>query len=401
MPLGRSRCPFAGHLPWFIPVAIFATALSEFRHHEPLPAGGEDTGGEFRASGAPGGKSPSSTTRDAGENSPVPNIRRQFYDRGMDLRILTEPQFGGTYEDQLAAARVAEASGYGGFFRSDHYLNRANPSGWPGPTDAWTTLAGLARETATIRIGTLVTAATLRHPSVLAISAAQVDQMSHGRLELGLGSGHDVDEHRLYGIPIPEVEERFDRYSEQLEIITGLWTTPAGAHFSFSGRHYSLAEAPALRTPVQLPMPPIIIGGMGKKRTPRLAAHFAHEFNVIFAEAPAATAQFERVEAAARAIGREPHGIIRSAAVAPAVGKTSEAVNRRRAVIRRLLPWLRSNDEDPGPVVAGSPSQVVDQIGRYREATGISRLYLDVPDVSDLDQVELIASDVKPQLEGT
>ncbi|SEE56554.1 LLM class F420-dependent oxidoreductase [Jiangella alba] len=319
----------------------------------------------------------------------------------MDLRILTEPQFGGTYEDQLAAARTAEASGFDGFFRSDHYLNRTNPSAWPGPTDAWTTLAGLARETTTIRIGTLVTAATLRHPSVLAISAAQVDRMSHGRLDFGLGSGHDEEEHRLYGVPIPAIEERFDLYNEQLEIITGLWTTPAGAQFNFNGKHYTLSGAPALRTPVQSPTPPIIIGGVGKKRTPRLAARFANEFNVIFAGAADAAAQFARVATAARAIGRDPGGIVRSAAVAPAVGRTNGDSMRRLGVIRQFLPWLRSEAEDLGQVIAGSPNHVVDQIGRYREATGITRLYLDLPDVWDLEQIELIASDVKPQLEGT
>ncbi|PZF82418.1 LLM class F420-dependent oxidoreductase [Jiangella anatolica] len=318
----------------------------------------------------------------------------------MDLRIVAEPQFGGTYEDLLAAARAAESSGFDGFFRSDHYLDRANPSALPGPTDAWTTLAGLARETATIRIGTLVTAATLRHPSVLAISAAQVDRMSHGRLDFGLGSGHDVEEHRRYGVPIPDINERFDVYTEQLEIITGLWTTPAGAHFNFSGKHYTLTDAPALRTPVQSPTPPIIIGGAGKKRTPHLAARFANEFNVIFAGASAAAAQFDRVAAAARAIGRDPGGIVRSAAVATAVGRTSGDSMRRLGVIHKCLPWLRSEAEDFGRIVAGSPNHVVDQIGRYREATGISRLYLDFPDVWDLDQIELIASDVKPQLEG-
>lgn len=350
-----------------------------------------DTGDEFWVRG------PEPPTR-PGENGPVPEIDGGFYDRRMDLRISTEPQFGGTYSDLLAAALTAEASGYGGFFRSDHYLNRENPPGWLGPTDAWMTLAGLARETTSIRIGTLVTAATLRHPSVLAIAAAQVDHMSQGRLEFGLGSGHDVEEHHLYGIPIPEMPERFDLYTEQLEVITGLWTTPAGEYFSFSGKHYRLDNAPAVRTPVQSPTPPIIIGGLGTKRTPRIAARFAHEFNVIFAAAPAAAAQFERVAAAARAIGRDPDDIVRSAAIAPAVGRTDAEATRRLEVVRHRFPWLRSDGADAGQVVTGSPSQIVDQIGRYREATSISRLYLDVPDVLDLDQIELIAADVMPQL---
>ncbi|WP_447646153.1 LLM class flavin-dependent oxidoreductase [Nocardioides zeae] len=146
----------------------------------------------------------------------------------MDLRIFTEPQQGATYDDLLAVAQETERLGFDAFFRSDHYLHMSG-DGLPGPTDAWTTLAGLARETSTIRLGTLMTSATFRHPGVLAIQVAQVDQMSGGRVELGLGAGWFEGEHAAYGIPFPDTRERFDRYAEQLEIVTGLWATPEGS----------------------------------------------------------------------------------------------------------------------------------------------------------------------------
>ena len=203
----------------------------------------------------------------------------------MRLRIFLEPQQGATYEDQLAVARAAEDLGFDALFRSDHYLHMGDHvSGFPGPTDAWITLAGLARETSRIRLGTLMSAATFRHPGPLAISVAQVDRMSGGRVEFGFGAGWFEQEHAVYGIPFPATaRERFDRYEEQLDIITGLWSTPAGETFRYEGRHYRLAEGPALPKPQQGPRPPVLIGGTGLKRTPRLAAKFADEYNVPFA----------------------------------------------------------------------------------------------------------------------
>ena len=191
------------------------------------------------------------------------------------LRIFTEPQQGATYDDLLAVARRAEELGFGAFFRSDHYLamgDALEAGGFPGPTDAWTTLAGLARDTSTIRLGTLVSPATFRHPGALAISVANVDQMSGGRVELGLGAGWYEQEHTAYGIPFPDVRERFDRLGEQLEIVTGLWSTATGQRFDFAGRHYVVADSPALPKPVQAGGIPIIVGGGGRNRTPALAA---------------------------------------------------------------------------------------------------------------------------------
>ncbi|NIH79249.1 LLM class F420-dependent oxidoreductase [Amycolatopsis viridis] len=310
----------------------------------------------------------------------------------MDLRIFTEPQQGASYDDLLRVAKATEDNGFDAFFRSDHFLKMGSASGLPGPTDAWVTLGALARETSRIRLGTLVTAATFRHPSVLAISVAQVDQMSGGRVDFGLGSGWYDAEHEAYGIPMPEIKERFDIYAEQLEIITGLWETPDGETFSFTGKHYQLSDAPALPKPAQSPRPPVIIGGGGKKRTPALAARFADEFNVAFVDAATGAAQFERVDAACREIGRDPSGIIRSAAQVVAVGKDDAEFARRAAAIGRETAEVKQNG------LAGTVAEVVDSIGRYREATGITRLYLQVLDLSDLDHLELIASEVARQL---
>ncbi|WP_062993640.1 LLM class F420-dependent oxidoreductase [Nocardia anaemiae] len=312
----------------------------------------------------------------------------------MDLRIFTEPQQGASYDQLLRVAKAAEDAGFDAFFRSDHYLQMGMASGLPGPTDAWITLAGLARETSRIRLGTLVTSATFRHPSVLAISVAQVDQMSGGRTEFSLGSGWFRDEHTAYGIDLPESGERFDRYAEQLEIVTGLWEVAEGANFTFVGKHYRLENAPALPKPAQRPRPPVIIGGVGKKRTPALAARFADEFNLPFVDSATAAAQFVRVDAAARHIGRDPGEIVRSAALTLCVGRDDAEVARRADTIGCEVTDLTRRNE-----LVGSVAEVVDKIGRYREATGITRLYLQYLDLSDLDHLDLVAAEVAPQLD--
>ncbi|WP_214404819.1 LLM class F420-dependent oxidoreductase [Pseudonocardia lacus] len=310
----------------------------------------------------------------------------------MDLRIFTEPQQGAGYDDLLSVARTAEAAGYDAFFRSDHYLVMGNASGEPGPTDAWITLAGLARDTERIRLGTLVNSATFRLPGPLAIAVAQVDQMSRGRVELGLGAGWFEREHAAYGIPFPELGERFDRLAEQLEIVTGLWGTLPGERFGFAGAHYALEDSPALPKPVQRPRPPVIVGGHGKKRTPELAARFADEFNVAFSAPDAVAAQFERVEAACRAIGRDPGELVRSIAQVICVGRDDAEVAKRALTLGRDEAELRESG------LAGTPAEVVDKLGRWREQTGATRVYLQLLDLGDLDQVELVAAEVAPQL---
>ena len=221
----------------------------------------------------------------------------------VDFRVFVEPQQGASYSDQLAVAQAAESLGFSAFFRSDHYLAMSG-DGLPGPTDSWVTLGGIARETSTIRLGTLVTSATFRHPGPLAISVAQVDEMSGGRVEFGLGTGWFEKEHLAYAIPFPPLRERFARLTEQLELITGLWTAPVGETFDYAGAHYAVNDSPALPKPVQRPHPPIIIGGSGAKKTPRLAATFADEYNVPFAPLDTITTQFDRVREAVDAVGR-------------------------------------------------------------------------------------------------
>ncbi|TIC85753.1 LLM class F420-dependent oxidoreductase [Nocardioides sp. GY 10127] len=310
----------------------------------------------------------------------------------MELRIFTEPQQGATYDDLLAVAQEAEELGFGAFFRSDHYLAMAG-DGMPGPTDAWTTLAGIARETQSIRLGTLVTSATFRLPGPLAIQVAQVDQMSDGRVELGLGAGWFEAEHRAYGIPFPPLKERFEVLAEQLEIVTGLWSTEGG--YAFDGAHYQVSDSPGLPKPVQrgglAGGVPVLIGGGGKKKTPALAARFADEFNNPFAPFDDAVAQNDRVRAACEAIDRDPASMIFSSALVLCVGENEAEVERRAAAIGREVPELRQNG------LAGTVEEVVDKIGRYTE-TGQTRLYLQTLDLSDLDHLRLVAEQVMPRV---
>jgi F420-dependent oxidoreductase-like protein len=308
----------------------------------------------------------------------------------IDLRIFTEPQQGATYDDVLAVARAAEDLGFGGFFRSDHYLHMGGDGG-AGPTDAWTTLAGLARETSTIRLGTLVTSATFRLPGPLAIQVAGVDQMSGGRVELGLGAGWFEAEHTAYGIPFPPLGERFDRLEEQLAVITGLWATEPGRTFSHRGTHYPVIDSPALAKPVQEGGVPIIIGGGGKRRTPALAARYAAEFNAPFLSAPEAGRLFERVRRVAQETGRDLSSLTCSAAQVVCVGRDDATVRRRAEAIGRDLDELRDNG------LAGSPDEVVDRLAGFAEA-GAERLYLQVLDLADLDHLADIADGVLRQL---
>ncbi|MBJ7003961.1 LLM class F420-dependent oxidoreductase [Streptomyces sp. CRPSP2-6A1] len=306
----------------------------------------------------------------------------------MDLRVFTEPQQGATYDTLLRVAKTAEELGYGAFFRSDHYLHMGNVDGLPGPTDAWITLAGIARETSRIRLGTLMTAGTFRLPGVLAIQVAQVDQMSGGRVELGLGSGWYEQEHKAYGIPFPK--EKFGRLEEQLAIVTGLWETPVGERFSYDGSYYRLQDSPALPKPAQSRVP-VLIGGHGAKRTPALAAKYATEFNIPFASVEDSDRQFGRVRAAAEERGRKGDDLVYSNALVACVGKNDAEVERRAAAIGREVDELKANG------LAGSPAEVVEKLGRYA-AVGSGRVYLQMLDLDDLDHLELIASEVMPHV---
>ncbi len=308
----------------------------------------------------------------------------------MELRIFIEPQQGATYDDQLTVARLAEGLGFGAFFRSDHYL-AMGVDGHPGPTDSWVTLAGIARETDTIRLGTMVTSATFRYPGPLAISVAQVDQMSGGRVELGLGAGWYDAEHAAYAIPFPPAPERFDDLEDTLAILTGLWTTPDGETFSYAGTRHSVTDSPGLPKPAQRPRPPIILGGKGAKRTPSLAARYADEFNLPFVDLAVSGRQIGRVRAACEEIGRDPDGLTYSNALTVCCGADEAEIRRRADFIGRTPEDLREN------ALAGTPQEVVDNIGRYA-ALGATRTYLQVLDLHDLDHIHLIASEVMPHV---
>lgn len=308
----------------------------------------------------------------------------------MQLRIMTEPQQGATYDDQLAVAREAERLGFDAFFRSDHYLHMGDGDHGAGPTDAWAVLAGLARDTTTIRLGTMVSSATFRQPGPLAVTVATVDAMSGGRVELGLGSGWFEEEHTAYGIPFPTVGERFDRLEEQLAVVTGLWETPRGETFDFSGQQYTLAGSPGLPKPVQSPLP-VIVGGKGKRRTPALAARYAAEYNVPFDTVDVVAACFDRARQACEDADRDPESLVLSVAQTLALGADEAEVRRRADAIGHDLDWLRTSG------LGGTPAEVVDKVGRVAEL-GARRVYLQVLDLADLDHLRLVAEEVVPKL---
>ncbi len=307
----------------------------------------------------------------------------------MLLRIFTEPQQGASYDDLVAVARSAESLGFDAFFRSDHYLTMGG-EGLPGPSDAWVTLAGIARETSRIRLGTLLTAATFRLPGPLAVAVAGVDLMSGGRVELGLGAGWYDDEHTAYGIPFPPLGERFERLEEQLAVITGLWSTPPGERFSFAGRHYRLQDSPALPRPAQAPGPPIIVGGGGAVRTPRLAASYANEFNMPFSSVADTGGQYDRVKAACEAAGRDPASMVFSAAQVVCCGRNEPEIAKRAAAIGRAADELRQNG------LCGTPDEVVTKLATFA-AAGAGRIYLQVLDLHDPEHLALLGEEVLPQ----
>lgn len=301
----------------------------------------------------------------------------------MDFRIFTEPQQGASYATLLAAAQAAESAGFDAFFRSDHWLVMGDSDGLPGPTDAWVTLAGLARETSRIRLGTLVNSATFRLPGPLAVAVAQVDEMSGGRVELGLGAGWYLNEHTAYGIPFPALGERFEVLEEQLAVIKGLWRTPAGEQFNYEGSHYRVIDSPALPKPVQRPHPPIIVGGGGPRRTPRLAATYADEFNLPFRSREDFVGAVGRVRTACDEQGRDPAELTYSVALVACVGADDDEIARRAAAIGREVDELRENG------LCGTPEQALERLAAW-QASGAQRIYLQVLDLDDLDHVALM-----------
>jgi F420-dependent oxidoreductase-like protein len=313
----------------------------------------------------------------------------------MELRVLTEPQQGATFDQQLAVARLAEECGFTGFFRTDHLQREGDADGMPGPTDAWITLAGLARETSRIRLGTLMTCSTFRNPGHLAIMVAQVDEMSGGRVELGLGAGSFAGEHHALGIPFPSAKERFARLEEQLALITGLWTASPGHPYSFQGQYHAVRDYPALVRPRQSPHPPLVLGGPGLKRTPALAAKFADEYNADGVSPAECAAAYDRIGAACEKIGRDPAEMIFSAVVTICCGSDPAEIALRTNTIA-----VKGGSDFTGHAAngaTGTPAQVAERLRAFEEA-GASRIYLQLFDLTDLDHLRLVAEEVLPQL---
>jgi len=305
------------------------------------------------------------------------------------LRVLMEPRHGARYEEILALALATEEAGFDAFFRSDHLMGVDPNDPSYRPTDCWTTLGGLARETTRVRLGALVGAATFRQPGLLATILASVDEMSGGRVELGLGTAWYEREHSAFGIPFPPRAERFDRLEEQLAVITGLWSGPG---FSFAGEHYRIDDNRTPPRPTQRPHPPIIVGGSGPKRTPAIAARFATEFNGALTAGGGAEGLRERFAGFGRAcdaIGRDPAGARLSAVLPVACGATPAETERRGSIIGSEL--MRAN------AAIGSPSEVTDRIGELADA-GADTVYLHIYDIHDLDHIALIGAEVLPHV---
>jgi F420-dependent oxidoreductase-like protein len=320
----------------------------------------------------------------------------------MRLRVLLEPRYGATYQQILAMARAAEEAGFDAFFRSDHYLGIDVTDASYAPTDSWTTLAGLAVQTQRIRIGTLVTASTFRHPGPLAVAVATVQAMSGGRAELGIGAAWYEREHESFGIPFPPVGERFDRLEEQLAILTGLWDTPPGESFSFHGKHYQVEDCvnfPALGpggsatgadgTGPGGRRPRLIIGGAGPRRSPALAARFADEYNCGLPDGAAGRlANFRRICAES---GRDPASVRQSTALPVCCGSTAGEAQRRAAALGEAGARLLSMG------VIGTPAEVVARAEELARA-GADTLYFHVYDGADTDHIRLLGAEVLPQM---
>jgi len=311
----------------------------------------------------------------------------------MRYALMTEPQQGLTYDEILAVARTAEESGIEAYFRSDHYASFPGGEGLP-TTDAWTTLAGLARETTTIRLGVLVSPVTFRIPGNLAKVIQTVDEMSGGRVEAGFGAGWNEDEHEQLGIPFPPISERYDMLEEQMAIIHGVWTQPDG--WSYDGDHWTLRgskqHGPIARGGRRHPH--ILFGGKGGPRLATLVARYGDEFNLNSASPDDAPDAYARIRAACQEEGRDPDELVYSAMTGVLVAETEDDV---RARVADLLGALGQGVDDPAAWLAdrrrrwimGTPEQAMERV-RALEATGMQRVMLQDFLPRDLDHVRLI-----------
>jgi F420-dependent oxidoreductase-like protein len=308
----------------------------------------------------------------------------------MRFALMIEPQQGLTYADQLAIARAAEAAGFEALFRSDHYESFPGPEDNP-TTDAWAVLAGLARETTTIRLGTLVSPVTFRLPGNIAKVVSTVDEMSGGRVEVGLGAGWHEKEHRRHGLPFPPIEERAEMLEEQVQILRGLWGEPDG--WSFKGKHYTIDNAWFRAKPS--PRPRILVGGGGTPRGMRIAARWADEFNLSSSSPALARSKFAELDEACKAAGRDPATLARSAMAGVLVGATpGELQKRERALLAALGDdagdWL---DERRQRWVYGTPDDARATIAQFAEA-GVQRIMLQDFVPRDLEMIALLGREL-------
>jgi F420-dependent oxidoreductase-like protein len=315
--------------------------------------------------------------------------------------LMIEPQQGLSYADQLAIVQRAESVGFESFFRSDHYQSFPGPAGEP-TTDAWAVLAGLARETSTITLGTLVSPVTFRHVGNLAKVVTTVDEMSGGRVEFGLGAGWNEEEHEQLGLPFPEIGERGDLLEEQLAVLHGLWGEPDG--WSFEGRHVRVRNALFYPKPVARPgrpvgpngaaRPRILTGSSGSARAMRIAARYADEFNLSSASPDGARGWYAKLDEACRAIGRDPGSIGRSVMAGVLIGRDEDEVTRRKGELLRSFANESGGDEwfdarEPRWVL-GTPDEARAMVRRFEEA-GAERIMLQDFLPRDLDMVSEMA----------
>jgi len=317
----------------------------------------------------------------------------------MQFCLMLEGQEGVTWEQWLALAEACDRLGFEGLFTSDHYFSVHGAAG-RGSADAWTVLAGVAARTTRLRLGTLVSPVTFRLPVVLAKVATTVDRISGGRVEIGMGAGWWEQEHRSHGFPFPPVDERMEMLEEQLEIVHGLLSDEV---FSFKGRHYALDDCRFLPKGIQLPHPPIIVGGKGGPRIARLTARWADEFNTFGGTPGEVRGRFERVREAVDAAGRDQATVTTSLMTWVYVGKDERSVRERVERGRQLDPGAGSFDEFLTDVerdcIVGTPDRAAERLSEYA-AAGVQRVFLNHSLYDDLETLELLARDVFPNVTG-
>jgi F420-dependent oxidoreductase-like protein len=312
----------------------------------------------------------------------------------MDLCLMIEGQEDVSWPQWVAAAQACEQHGIPALFRSDHYMNLDGQHPERTTLDAWATISALAAVTSSLRLGTLVSPATFRHPSMLAKAVTTADHVSDGRIELGLGAGWHEGEHEAYGFPFPPVGERVDILEEQLQVVLGNW---GQGPFSFEGDHYKLRDLDAQPKPVQRPHPPLIMGGTGGPRSAALAARYADEYNTPFPTVPDIRERKGRIDAACERAGREPLPF--SVMTGVLVGAELQELRDRAA---RLAAKIGGDGDQllaspPGGWIVGTVDQAVEQLGVLRDA-GVSRVMCQQLLHDDLDAIALLGDTIAPQL---